>query len=367
MRALFFARGLPWAFALFITTSAAAAASGKRHKPHATATRAPPSVPATHDDTPTTDVPALSAEDPAAAPSHESASQSAAPAAPATPPEPPEPEHPPVRKADGAVPLALDDESLRSRDNLALGVREAARLSDGRIEVAVSSSVDVASRHFSYSDAIGPLLVAYRLPIAPMASFGLEAYPLASTGLHVLRDLGFRGRISRAFATDSKTPQGIGIDTSWTRLSGELRERVLVPGPHAFELGIDIGADASYFLMSTKQPVAALLPSARSISARLGFDARLLAAGKFSFLLGAAYLVTASPGEIYDRFRRAHVAGVDGDFGCALGLLPSLEARLTARYTRYFATFKPEPGDPAVAGGALDQQLQLGLGVRYAH
>ena len=36
-------------------------------------------------------------------------------------------------------------------------------------------------------------------------------------------------------------------------------------------------------------------------------------------------------------------------------------------YTRYVAAFKPVIGDQIVAGGALDEQLQFGLGVRYAH
>lgn len=228
-------------------------------------------------------------------------------------------------------------------------------------------SADVASRHFSYSDPVGRLPAPYRLPLAPMATFGLEAYPLASSNLLVLRDLGFRGRISRAFALDSKTPDGVTIETSWTRFSGEVRERMLIPGSHPLELGLYIGADASYFGMKTKTPVAALLPTARSISLRFGFDARVLVAWRLSFLLGGAYLLTRSPGEIYDRFRDPHVAGVDGDFGFALALLPGLEARLTGRYTRYFASFKPKVGDPAVAGGALDEQLQFGLGARYAH
>ena len=73
----------------------------------------------------------------------------------------------------------------------------------GRIEVAVSASADVGSRHFKYSDPVGPLPVAYRLPIAPMASFGLETYPWASSNVPVLRDLGFRGRISQGFALGS--------------------------------------------------------------------------------------------------------------------------------------------------------------------
>jgi hypothetical protein len=99
----------------------------------------------------------------------------------------------------------------------------------------------------------------------------------------------------------------------------------------------------------------------------MGLDARLLLAGRVSVLFGAAYLAVTSPGEIYDRFRKPTVGGVDGDLGFAVALTPGLEGRLTGRYTRYFATFKPRVGDPAVAGGALDEQLEFGLGVRYAH
>jgi hypothetical protein len=256
---------------------------------------------------------------------------------------------------------------LGDRDVEALGRREAARMAAGRIEVSVSASADVGSRHFKYSDPVGPLPASYRLPIAPMASFGLETYPWASSNVPVLRDLGFRGRISQGFALSSETPQGVTIETSWTRFGGEIRQRIFVPGPRAIELGVYVGADASYFGMETTLPVPALLPAARTIAVRLGFDARLLVAGRFSLLLGGAYLVTTSPGEIYDRFRSPGVFGLDGELGAALGIVPGLEARLTGRYTRYVATFKPIIGDQIVAGGALDEQLQFGLGVRYAH
>src|SRR4051812_22477115 len=80
-------------------------------------------------------------------------------------------------------------ESLGDRDFETLGRREAARMAAGRIEVAASASADVGSRHFNYSDPVGPLPAAYRLPIAPMASFGLEMYPWAASLVPVLRDL----------------------------------------------------------------------------------------------------------------------------------------------------------------------------------
>jgi hypothetical protein len=261
-----------------------------------------------------------------------------------------------------APELALDNHDVET-----LGRREAARMAAGRIQVAVWAGADVGSRQFKYSDPVGPLPVTYLLPSAPMASFGLETYPWASSNVPVLRDLGFRGRFSQGFALSSETPQGVTIETSWTRFGGEVRQRILLPGPRPIELGIYVGADASYFGMETATPIPALLPAARTTAVRLGFDARLLVVRQLSLLLGGAYLAITSPGEIYDRFRSPSVFGVDGELGAALRIMPGLEARLIGRYTRYVATFKPIIGDQIVAGGALDEQLQFGLGVRYAH
>src|SRR5687768_16059979 len=89
------------------------------------------------------------------------------------------------------APPPDSDPALGNRDVEALGRREAARIAAGRIEVAASASVDLASRQFTYSDPVGPLPVTYLLPFAPMASFGLETYPWASSNVPVLRDLGF--------------------------------------------------------------------------------------------------------------------------------------------------------------------------------
>lgn len=249
----------------------------------------------------------------------------------------------------------------------ALERRERLRLASGRVEVAAFVGAGAGGRSFRYSDAIGRLLAPYRLAVAPMVTFELEAYPLASTNIPGLRDVGFRGRVSRAFAVNSKTPDGATIDTSWTRFGGELRYRLLVPGRHRFEAGILAGADADDFAMSTVSKVAALVPSARVVSARFGFDAELLVASRFSVLLGGSYLLKMSASGIYDRFRGARVAGVDANLGFALGLAPGVSARLCGNYTRYFSSFAPQVGDPAVAGGALDQQWQGSFGVRYAH
>jgi hypothetical protein len=269
--------------------------------------------------------------------------------------------HPPVETAAPTTALAVSGFG----DDLELGRREAARLARGRIEVAVSIGIDVGRRQFTYSDPIGETPRPYLLAAAPLATFGLEIYPLASTLIPVLCDIGFRGRVSRAFALDSSTTNGAPLDNSWTRFTGEIRGRVLARRTR--ELGVTAGIDASYFDLGTAADVGALVPSARTLSFRLGADGRVRVARRVSLLAGGAWLAPITRGEIYDHFRRPRVAGIDTELGVAISLTPGSEVRLGGRYTRYFASFDPQVGDPAVAGGALDQQTQMGVALRYAH
>ncbi len=365
-KSLFFARALAWAAALVTASPLAFAAPARHPKP-----KPKHSAPAATESAPDATDKASAKPEAAAAPKPE---DSALAKPEQKTPSTPDAAAPSANDASSVAGVSLaseappaDSEGSNKADHEALGRREAARLAAGRTEVGVYLSVDIGNRRFTYSDEVGSSLRPYKLPIAPMASFGLEAYPLATSDVPVLRDLGFRGRFSRAFALDSTTPEGDTIETSWTRFGGEVRERFLIPGRHALEFGAFFGADASYFVMSSKSTVMAVLPSARTVSLRFGLDGRVLVAGRFSATLGLAYLAVTSPGEVYEHFRDPHVAGIDGEVGCSVALIPGLEARLSGRYTRYFATFHPEVGDPYVAGGALDEQLQVGLGVRYAH
>jgi hypothetical protein len=287
---------------------------------------------------------------PPAAPATAAAAEDVPTPAPAREPAPSAPD-------ESAAPPPSPEQPL-SEVEAELGRREARRIAAGRIGVAVWVGGGVANRRFTYSDAVGDNLANYGLPAAPMATFGLEAYPAASSDVPVLRDLGIRAHVSRGFAFDSDTPQGVTIETSWTRFGGELRERLLLPGPHAFELGVLVGADASYFGMTAKAPVPALLPAARTVALRFGLDARLLLGWRLSVLAGGGYLFTTSRGEIYEHFRKPRVHGVDADLGLAVRLEAGLELLLAGRYTRYFASFRPTLGDRYVAGGALDELVE---------
>jgi hypothetical protein len=370
-----FARSLGWAVALTTAAQLALAATPRHHAPARTTPKKsddrlgkPGDTPTGTDEAPakTSEVPAktdAAASKPDDGPTQTNDAQTVPKKAAG------DTETAPTKPAAEAqtAPRSAASDAAEAADVTLIGRREVARLAAHRFQVAIAVNAGVGGRHFKYSDPIGYSLAPYHLPVAPLASFELEAYPAASTDIPMLRDLGLAGYISRAFAFDSKTPQHVTLETSWTRFGGALRQRLLVPGSHPFELGVLVGADASYFGITAKAPVPALLPSARAIAFRLGFDARLLIAWRLSLLLGGAYLAVTSRAEIYEHFRRPSVGGVDSNAGWALDVGSGFEARLMGRYTRYFSSFKPALGDRYVAGGALDELWQLGLGVRYAH
>jgi len=316
--------------------------------------------------------------DPAEAPPAPAEPPTAPVASPTSPAEPPptaaraEKPHSNLAREAGEVGAAAPGEgppreSEPTGAELELGRRELARLAVSRSEVAVMAGLDVGRRDFTYSDPIGDLPQSYRLAAAPLATVGMDVYPFASTGVPLLQDLGVRGRFSRAFAIASSTTQGARLETSWTRFGGDLRERILFPASRLREVGIAIGVDADDFALHTDHDVGALVPEARTVALRIGADGRLFVAGRVSLLGGAGYLFALSRGQIYDRFRSPAVAGVDGDLAASVRLTASLDLRIGVRYTRYFASFVPQVGDALVAGGALDQQFQAGVGVRYAH
>jgi len=268
-----------------------------------------------------------------------------------------------VTERTGAIAIASGPDDVERE----LGRREAARLAAGRIEVGVMAGLDVGRRDFTFSDPVGDQARPYRLAAAPLASLALEMYPLASSGVPLVRDLGLQGHFSRAFAVGSSTSAGAALGTSWTRFGGDLRQRLLLGGAHQVELGGALGLDASYFELRAPSSVGALLPSSRMVSLRLGLDARARLAGRLSLLGGGGYLITLARGEIFDHFRDPSVAGIDAVVGASLLLAPGLELCVQGRYTRYFARFQPQVGDATVAGGALDEQFQLGMGIRHAH
>jgi hypothetical protein len=72
-------------------------------------------------------------------------------------------------------------------------------------------------------------------------------------------------------------------------------------------------------------------------------------------------------GALLERFRDGSVGGMDLSVGVALPIKAGFEARLGFNYTRYFYSFYPNPGDPYIAGGALDEYIGFEIGAAHVY
>jgi hypothetical protein len=100
---------------------------------------------------------------------------------------------------------------------------------------------------------------------------------------------------------------------------------------------------------------------------RAGVTGHVPLAGPLSLATGVGYRHMLGLGEIGDDafFPRASAAAVDGYARVEMSF-GRLSAHVGVDVERYFYALKPEPGDPLVAGGALDQFIGANIGLGYA-
>jgi hypothetical protein len=298
------------------------------------------------------------------------------------PPEPePEPEPEPVADEPQADE---DDEDDEEEDD------EPSDFDPGRVGselFSIGLGAEFGGRFFAYNEpcsgADNPCAGQYR-ELRPYDVFGVpglvidgEIYPAATTGIAVLSDLGlvlqyahFFGLSSQVESQDENTP-GPTFGTSWNRFAAGLRYRLRIGEPD--DNPIVIRPDVRFgFLNFTFEPddaaAEALVDQIGSVEylfIRGGIDARLPLGEVFALVPSFGLLGPLSSGDAYDRVSGASVLAIDAGLTFAFVLGLGIEARAGIEYTRYFASFEPDPNDPAVAGGATDQFLGLRVGAAY--
>jgi hypothetical protein len=228
------------------------------------------------------------------------------------------------------------------------------------------ASVGVAfaggSRDFSYVDRLTPTLRPYNLSAAPLAAIDAELYPAARTDTPVLKDLGATVDYAQAFGLSSSDSAGTPVSTSWSAFDLGLHQRIHVGS--AVLLGLHAGYGEIDYSFKGALATTAELPGVQYRFVRGGLDARV-SMGRLSFYGYGSYLDVLSTGLVGTYFGRASVGGVEGRVGVAHTLGRAFEASLEFAYTRFFYTLNPQPGDPYVAGGALDQMSRGSLSVAY--
>lgn len=238
----------------------------------------------------------------------------------------------------------------------------------GQALFIVGVNYQAAGRFFGYSDGLSANLRPYDVFGAPMLHVFAEVYPAGFFGnVPVAKDIGLTFSYARAFGLDSATANGEPIGTSYTRLNAGLRGRLRL-GDEAPTgvLGLNAGISMLDFAFDAPGMLDAEVPEVSYMLLRFGLDGRF-PAGPVALEIGGDFLLPLSSGQVYDRFRDPSVLGVEGRAGVAVPIAAGFEARVHGEYTRFFSSFAPVPGDPYVAGGALDQLLALRVGAAYAY
>jgi hypothetical protein len=231
--------------------------------------------------------------------------------------------------------------------------RTPALAADLTLPVALRLSVGgrAFSRRFYFTDDLFGALGGYRLRLAPAVLVDAEWYPAAHFTSGLASALGLALGAEYALGLSSVAPDGTVYSTRVQRLRAALQVRFR---PGAVELTPFAGFVWQAF--SVDDIPGLPLPDVDVQGIRAGLSARAPLSGPLGLTAHVAGIYPLSTGEIGSSawFPRMVIGGLDTSVGITFALQRALELRLTGEYSRFWSTLNPEPGDPFIAGGALD-------------
>lgn len=242
----------------------------------------------------------------------------------------------------------------------------------GKLEL--SAGLRIYSRHLSYTDDVFHQLQRYDLSATPSVAAELTYYPLAGRS-GVAGRLGLAAGFCLSPGLDSTTSAGGTLPSSaseW-RVGGRYRARAgfLDRAGVSLLAGLDYGRQ-SFSIEDGETMAKPPIPSVAYSWLRPSVELAR-AVGPLGAELDLGYRFVMRKGQIATQayFPHAHVAAVDGRLALRYPLpadlvrVSGLTADLALDVERYFYSLHPEPGDPWIAGGALDQYVGVSLGVSY--
>ncbi|RKI13299.1 hypothetical protein D7Y15_17025 [Corallococcus sp. AB030] len=218
---------------------------------------------------------------------------------------------------------------------------------------------------------LGPDVGGFALPGAPQLAGDVTVYPLAAFKKGALARLGITGSIDQSFGLKSTGSSG-EVTYPTTAREWQAGLRYVIPfgaaKQHGFEVTGTYGMNTFRIdAVDGERPLD--LPNVEYKTAGLGLGVRAALSEKFDFNFRLGYQHPLDSGELSSDawFPRMSAGAVTGSATLAYRLNRILDVRLKADLRRYFFKFNPEPGDPYVAGGAVDQYpgLSLQVGFRY--
>ncbi len=274
------------------------------------------------------------------------------------------------RRAEREAREAREEEEARVRKEK----EEAEEPADETASVAPKLRLGVTARAFTrrffYRTDLFNKLMRYDLPIGPAAGAEIDFYPAAFMSNGFASRIGVLTSFDTAFgiasvSTNPNTMVQSRYNTSALRFKLGVTVR-LNAGP--LELSPILGyalQNYSITAPATAEPIN--VPAVSYNALRLGGNARFAFLDKLAVQLGIAYQAPLSTGEIGGPkyFPRLSVQGMDAWLSVSYAITKSFEAKVGIDYTRYGYKMNPQPGDPYVAGGALDDYKGMGVVLSY--
>jgi hypothetical protein len=215
-------------------------------------------------------------------------------------------------------------------------------------------------RSLKWTDDLFQRMPRYDLPLATAAAVDAELYPFAIVTRSPLSRLGVVTAFEQTLGLSSKDTEGQVYETNSMRfrVAAQYSQPISI-----LTLRVHAGWSMQSFgfaSVSSAQPKVNI-PDVRYAALRGGLAVGVRLIGPLSFEVGGAYQYVLSSGEIASSafFARATTGGADFTADLTWRIFRNLEARLGAEYQRYWLTLNPQPGDPWIAGGALDEYRSL--------
>ncbi len=227
------------------------------------------------------------------------------------------------------------------------------------------------SRELSYNDDLFDMLRGYSLNAGPALKLELRWYPGAHFTGGVLAHAGIDVQYETAFALDSvRAADGEEFPTSSQAFSAGLRIRVPIKEHELSVLGAYGGHSFKIEPSGPAMPGAENTPEIPQVDYRfvkIGLESRIHLIAGLSLMVRGAYLYILETGGISDSiwFPNLDAGGLQGEIFAVYALPRGFDVRIGFDFRRYFFTLNPEPGDPRIAGGALDQYLGYSLGLGW--
>lgn len=231
------------------------------------------------------------------------------------------------------------------------------------VPLAIWAGLRLFNRNYSYEDDIFDALRSYDLPLGPMIRGRLAWYPGAHFTDGIPAHIGIVGTIDVAVGLVSGTENDQEFSTSSLAWSAGAEFGIPI---ERHEVALYAGFGQHSFSLEDTNDQGENRPVMPNISysmVKVGLRGRIAFEFGLYFEPAFNYLILVSASEIGDDmwFPRQGGGGIEGSLRVGFMIAGGFGVQLGFELQRYFFSLSPEPGDPWVAGGALDQYIS-GLG-----